>query len=434
MQAGFAQADITPPVGTAIIGWLVKKVSDKLLDPLFARVAVFESKGERVAFIGLDTLAVRWTTTNEIRSRISLKYGFPGEAVMISATHSHAGPAVANVGEVPRDEKYIENMIRKILSAFERALENLRPAEIGFASILEWDLTHNRRMIMRDGTVRTHASFHDPDSLYIEGPIDPEVAVIVARREDGEGAGYLVNFSCHPTHHGSDGTLSAGYPGALARCMAERGFPVTVFLNGALGNTTFSRGFAGKEGLSMQDFGKRLAEDVGRALEKMHFRRDVTLGCARKTIELPYRTVTEDEIRGTVRGAQRFAKPPLYDKGMPKLVERIRSRKSQPAEVQVLFMDEYAFAGVPAEYFVEHGLRIKEASFPLHALVVGHANGMIGYVPTEKAFERGGYETTFAAHSRMAPEAGRMLADCAIELIAREKESRARFIPERRET
>jgi hypothetical protein len=30
---------------------------------------------------------------------------------------------------------------------------------------------------------------------------------------------------------------------------------------------------------------------------------------------------------------------------------------------------------------------------------------------------RGGYETTFANSSRLAPEAGDMLADCAIEMI-----------------
>ena len=61
------------------------------------------------------------------------------------------------------------------------------------------------------------------------------------------------------------------------------------------------------------------------------------------------------------------------------LVKRIRERGSQPAEVQVLFLGEHAFAAVPAEYFVELGLRIKEESYPRHALVVSCANGMVGY-------------------------------------------------------
>jgi len=102
---------------------------------------------------------------------------------------------------------------------------------------------------------------------------------------------------------------------------------------------------------------------------------------------------------------------------MPKLLVRIRERKTQPAEVQALFVGNVAIAGIPAEYFVEHGLRIKEESYPTRALVAGHANGMIGYVPTKKAFERGGYETTFGGTSRMAPEAGDMLADAAIRIV-----------------
>jgi len=67
--------------------------------------------------------------------------------------------------------------------------------------------------------------------------------------------------------------------------------------------------------------------------------------------------------------------------------------------------------------FVQHGLRIKLESGPRRTVVVGHANGMVGYVPTKEAFERGGYETTFAMSSRLAPEAGDMLADAAIGLI-----------------
>ena len=53
----------------------------------------------------------------------------------------------------------------------------------------------------------------------------------------------------------------------------------------------------------------------------------------------------------------------------------------------------------------------------MHALVVSHANGMVGYVPTAKAFVRGGYETTFTGSSRLAPEAGDILADAAIALV-----------------
>ena len=89
---------------------------------------------------------------------------------------------------------------------------------------------------------------------------------------------------------------------------------------------------------------------------------------------------------------------------------------TQPAEVQVHLIDEFAIAGIPAEYFCELGLHIKEQAHPRHALIAGFTNGMVGYVPHRQAFLRGGYETTFGPGSRLAPGAGEILADCALRL------------------
>lgn len=167
----------------------------------------------------------------------------------------------------------------------------------------------------------------------------------------------------------------------------------------------------------MEEAGRRLAGDACRALKPMVFQSEAKLGAASNTIRLPYRKPSKEEIAGTIKGAQRFVDPAGYDRGMAQLLERIRTRGAQPAEVQVLFINNVAVAGIPAEYFVQHGLRIKQEAFPLHALVVGQANGMVGYVPHRDAFLRGGYETTFAGSSRLAPEAGDLLADAAIGLM-----------------
>ena len=61
-------------------------------------------------------------------------------------------------------------------------------------------------------------------------------------------------------------------------------------------------------------------------------------------------------------------------------------------------------------------LLLSAAEFP-GGHVAGQANGMVGYVPHAEAFRRGGYETTLCNSSRLAPEAGNILADAAIELI-----------------
>ena len=416
MRAGFAEIDITPPVGVRKIGWLREIIADEILDPLFARVAVFESEGERIGLVQLDTLSIRWSDVRDIRASIEQEHGVPGGRVMVAATHNHCGPAVCRVGVVPRNDGYVDGMVQKVVGAFGSALAAMEPAELGFAHVFEFAVGFNRRVRMRDGTVRTHGRFTDPECLCMEGPIDPEVAVLAARRTDGGLLGCVVNFACHPAHHGGTGKITAGYPGVLSDVMKRRGCPMTVFLNGPSGNIATSDPVTGTS-VSMEDAGTRLADDAGQAMDAMTFSGDWPQAAAQTTVDLPYREVTDEQIAGTVRGAQRFVDPKLYDLDMPGLVERIRARGTQPAEVQVLFLGNLAFAGIPAEYFVEHGLRIKTQSYPAHALVVGHANGMVGYVPTAHAFGRGGYETTFAPSSRMAPEAGDLLADAAIKLI-----------------
>ncbi len=417
MQAGFAEIDITPPPGTRKIGWLKEIIGERALDPLQARAAVFDNGADQLGFIQLDLLSIRGTQVNQIRQRLIAEYGFPGERVMVAATHNHAGPAVAKLGDVARDEAYTaELLVNRCVAVFGAALRNRAEAEAGFGCGIETGLAFNRRMIMRDGTVKTQVAI-SPDALCLEGPTDPEVGLLAARGKDGRLLGCLVNFACHPVHHGGEKVFSAGYPGVLAGIMKKRGCPVTLFMNGACGNLIHYDLLNPGVSHSMQTLGARLADRATIMLAELGWRDRVAMRAASKTLQLPFRNPAEAEIKGTIRGAQRFVDPRIYDRGMPALCEKIRARKTNPAEVQVLFMDEYAWVGIPAEYFVEHGLRIKEKGHPIRAWIVGHANGMLGYVPTRQAFERGGYETTFAGSSQMAPETGDLLAEAAIGLI-----------------
>lgn len=417
LRAGFAEADITPPIGTLKIGWIVRTPSDRVIDPLYARAVALQAGGEAIGLVSLDTLCVRWTQVAEMRRRIEARYGFPGANLLVAATHNHAGPAVKKFDGTPRDEAYVETMISKVVEMFGRALAGAEDAEIAFGSGFEFGLAHNRRVVMRDGTVRTHGSFDDPDALFLEGPIDPEVAVMALRAKSGRPLGVVVNFACHPTHHGPGGEFSAGYPGVLAAQMKKRGWPAALFLNGACGNVHFADPARGGAGPSMEEIGGALASDAERILQGVAYESAVTLGGRARTVQLPCRAATDAEVQGAVRGAQRFVDTSAYDRAMPALLDRIRRRRTQPAEVQVLKVNRHAFASLPAEAFVQIGLRIKEEARPMRALVVSCANGMVGYVPHPEAFRRGGYETTFGPVSWLAPEAGGMLADAALELL-----------------
>jgi hypothetical protein len=306
-----------------------------------------------------------------------------------------------------------------VIEGFGLTLARLEPAEIGVGRCFEWRVAHNRRVVMRDGTVRTHGSFDDPDALCLEGPIDPEVAVIAVRSLSGDLRGVLVNYACHPTHHGGDTAIDAGYPGALARRLRELGCPTTLFLNGASGNLHTSDPRAGGRGLDAEAAGGRLAQDTWDVVQGLSFGREVHLAAASRAIELPYRRITEDEITGRVRGAQRFIDSAIYDRNIPALVRKIEERRVHTAEIQVLCVDDCAIVGVPGEFFCELGLQIKERAWPMQALISTCTNGRAGYIPTSEAFRRGGYETTFGPSSMLAPEAGALIVQTAVDLIER---------------
>jgi neutral/alkaline ceramidase-like enzyme len=417
LTAGFAEADITPPIGSIKSGWLVPVVSKGVLDPVKARAMVLDCDDRQVAIVSLDLLSIRWTTTQEIRRRVAREHGLSPDAILVAATHNHSGPAVANLLTVFRDEGYIETLVEKVSDAIGRAIGAMVPAELGWGSCFEFGVCYNRRVVMRDGTARTHGTFNDPDALHLEGPVDPEVAVLAVRSAAGEPLGALVNFACHATQPGPTPEFTAGYPGALADRMKANAWPVTVFLNGACGNLHCADPTRGGAELDANGAGHRLADDALGVIEKLTYTDQAVITSARTSIDLPYRELTEDQIRGTAPGAQRFVDPDAYDVAMPRLLERIQERRTQPAEVQAMRIGDHAIAAIPAEYFVEYGLKIKLGAHPLHGLVASCANGMVGYVPTADALPRGGYETTFTHSSRLAPEAGDLLADEAVRLI-----------------
>jgi len=354
---------------------------------------------------------------DNVRHKISDRYGFPGESIMVSATHSHAGPAVANIGDAKRDDAYLEFLEEKIVEVFGQAFAGMQEAEVGFGRCVEKRMTSNRRVVMRDGTTKCQQSFANPDTLYVEGPTDPELVVLAARDASGDVMGTLVNYASHPTHYGPTEYISAGYPGVLAAELKSRGCPVTLFLQGACGNQGPYDPYNGPDGKGMEEIGRTLTEDVDQVLSQIEYRKGVALDSRMRSLQLPFRSVSEEEARGDIRGAQRFIDPTIYDRTIPGVLERFKRMGSQPAEVQALSIDEYSFVAIPAEYFVQPALRIKEEPYPRRAVVVGYANGMIGYVPHAEAFKRGGYETTFTDSSRMAPETGDLLADCAIGLV-----------------
>jgi hypothetical protein len=103
-----------------------------------------------------------------------------------------------------------------------------------------------------------------------------------------------------------------------------------------------------------------------------------------------------------------------------KLVAEERSRTPiLQCEVQGIRIGPLGIATNGAEYFCEHGLRIKAASPHKFTWVSQLTNEYIGYVPTAMAFVGGGYEPRTARSSKLVPEAGQRLIEGALRALGK---------------
>jgi hypothetical protein len=91
-------------------------------------------------------------------------------------------------------------------------------------------------------------------------------------------------------------------------------------------------------------------------------------------------------------------------------------KSSVPWPVQVIRIGETALVGIAGEPFAEIGARIREASPFRRTLVSGYTNGGFGYIPTNDAWESGGYEVETTPFT---PSVADALVEGASELLHR---------------
>jgi hypothetical protein len=102
--------------------------------------------------------------------------------------------------------------------------------------------------------------------------------------------------------------------------------------------------------------------------------------------------------------------------GRIRTLQRLRAQGSTySVEVQAFRLGkDLAVVTLPGEIFVELGMAIKRSSPFRNTLVIELANDSIRYVPTERAFGEGSYETI---NSLLKPGGGEMLVEAATRLL-----------------
>jgi neutral ceramidase len=330
----------------------------------------------------------------------------------------------------PADEHYFYLLPRLIGSAAAMAVLRQRPARVGAASGNS-HININRREMLPDGTLSGLPFLgRNPNGI-----TDREVGVLrVDDAVSGKPIAVLLSYACHPVVLGPNLEISADYVGYAVNFIEQTlgAGAIALFANSAQGdmNSIVHPGtFADAERL-----GVMLGSEVVKVALGTETHGNVQIKTATNRTELPLNTASNPErqrdyIRFLEQEYRRFTAEEntmhAWDIEMRLAVAgyRLYNREQltypyMPAEVTAfgLIGDGVSVGLVsePAELFCEYGMRARQESPFTTTLVLGLANGFIGYVPTPNVYTEGGYE---CEATNVAPGAGDQLCQTMIDTL-----------------
>ena len=417
LKIGFSRIDITPDIGLDIAGYYVKRISDGILDPLYANAIAFECGDDRAVMIALDNLGIKQEILKKYREKVTAATGVALEGVFISCTHTHTAPSAK--AEVSDDvDAYIELLAGLVVEAAKSALADLKTAKMGYGKGTAPGIAFVRRFRMKDGSIKTNPGVNNPDIVAPVGDVDESVSVL---RFDREGADTVVfvSFGCHPDVVGGC-KYSADWPG-FARSTVEKTLDGVkcVFFNGAEGdinhvNVHPTGGFLNGTFMDFDDvsrgydharyMGRVITGGVLQAFDKVEYIDVDSISAVNRVINVPSNKPTAEELPEAHRIndlhlAGRDSEIPYSGMMLTTVVAEaarmVRLENAPDAFDMTLSgikIGDVAIVGIPGEPFLGIGKGIKEADGYGMIIPVACANGYEGYFPMKDSYDEGGYE------------------------------------------
>ena len=447
--AGAAMSDITPDMGIQIAGDIGRyRPVEEIRDPLYARALVIETDGKRVCWLSLDILLISRKWTNIIKCQAAERFGLDPDAIMVHTVQNHAAPSVGHFfvfneddwSLFPReypwllggDDRYNMVCIDGVMDAIGKAIADIQPVTVEIGRGVDGRVAFNRRFIMRDGTGRTHPTPCDPNILYCEGPVDPEVGVMTFTAENSRVVAAVLHHTCHPVHGYPERWISAGWPGAWCDGVRDilGGDCVTMVVNGFCGNIHQRNHLDPNYVDDYKYMGRKLTETTATVLKDMVPMDSPLLDWKIKSLQIPLRMPTDEEIADARKLLTEHPEPIWTDESRTAvewdwvyavnridLAENVNKMPFFDYPIQVFRLGNTALVSVPGEPFVEEQLRIKLASPADFTFTAHMSTTYVGYLPTLEAFRHGGYETRTGAGSKLTPEALTMVGDAVISML-----------------
>ena len=439
LQAGFSRVDVTPMLGIGMAGYYVPRFADGVLDPLQINALALACGDTKVVFMSIDHCGIVKEVLNPMIDQVCHVTGLPREAVYIHSTHTHTGPFLNYNPTEPLEIEYAQLVKRKFADAAKLAIDDLKPATMGYGIGDAPNIAFVRRFRMKDGSVRTNPGVDHPDILHPIGDVDERVNVLRFDRENDSLV--LVNFGNHPDVVGGC-KISADWPGFL-RQTVEKALDNTkcLFFNGAQGDVNHVNvhprgGYLNDMFMDFDDvargykharyMGRVVAGGVLQAFDKVKYVDVDSIRFAQKFIDVPANLPDPSELPEAKRIndlhiAGRDAELPYSGMMLTTVVARaarmVRLEKG-PDSFRMLLsaiaIGPVAMFGIPGEPFTGVGRALKEAEGFDLVLPTCNTNAKEGYFPMLECYEEGGYE---AGSSNFKAGIAELIIDAGLSLL-----------------
>jgi len=373
LRAASAKIDITPPADTPVVGHV--RPTNGVRDPIRAGVLLIANDDTKAAIVTLDLIFAGNELVADLRDAIAAKTEIPLKNIMVTASHNHSGPGWS------RESAWSRSMVGKIADAAGDAAKKMRSVTIGYGED-KIDFNINRRKVI-DGRAVVR--------LNPEGPCDHRVKVL--RFDDGkslEPMAVLMHAVCHPCVFTWGDKLTPPYPKGFPKISADFPGEAQTFVETAYGTKThamFLQGCAGDIRPNLPGEPYRCGDDAD--------------------IKWTGRGLGTAVVRAVDRGAVReqlAKRKSIYPLKIASSTIKLPGKKEELlCEMQAMRVGDFLFLTIPGEPMVEYGFKIEKAiADRATPIIVGYANGNLGYICTAESHKYGGYEP---GSSKLAPEA-----------------------------
>ena len=425
-KAGVASVAITPTESVWMSGYGNRdEPSHGVAQELHGKaLAIEDPAGNRAVLLTTDLIGVSRELTAAVAGRLEASRGLERSRVLLTASHTHGGPAITRnlpLMQPPTPElqkrtaDYTAWLENRLVALAEQAVDDLAPARLSY-HLGSAGFAANRREWTPEGSVKLG---YNPD-----GPVDHDVPVLAVRAPDGKLRAALFSYASHNTTLGGDQMeMHADYAGFAQEVFeADHGGATALFMSGCAGDSNpRPRG----EMEHARQHGRELAAAVGKALSGEGREVKGRLATSYETFEIPLQTPPDlAEWQRRAREAESFEKELAI-----RVAARIEAEGplgttyDYPLQV-IRFGDAATLVALGGEVVSEYGLTLKRELGADRTWVVAYSNDVMGYIPTAKMLEEGGYEPVrsqvyYGMPGPWAPEIEPMILDRAREAVRR---------------